>query len=107
MKHLFIALALVVVAIGSAFTYQEINPGRAVAQKYMDKYVYLMSLPDRPYEIIEVPDFTYKQLVFTKPADYYETAIETALKKFKKYNLEFDGMIMNGEGSADFIKFTE
>lgn len=86
---------------------QEPNPGRAVALKYMDKYVYLMSKPDREYEAIDVPDFKYSQISYKKPADFYETAIETAMKKFSKYNLDFDGMVMNGDGGAYFIKFKD
>lgn len=106
MKHFFI-VAFVVLGIGSAFKFQELKQGQAVALKYMDKYVYIMSEPDQPFEYIDVKDFKYYQLAFTKPSDYWETAIETAMRKFKKYNLEFDGMIMNGEGECHFIKFKE
>lgn len=99
--------AVLLVAISSAFVAVEITQGQAVAQKYMGKYVYIMSEPNQPFEIVDAPDFTYYQLVFSKPADYWETAIETASKKFGKYNLEWDGMIMDGKGSCSFIKFTE
>lgn len=94
MKRFFLATAFVAVIAASSFTVLN-NLGTGKVQKIQNKEVYILSEPERAYDVV----FEYNNSLFYvgRPSinDYVNFSVKNAVNEGKKKSLEFDAVILN------------
>lgn len=102
MNKVFLLCAVLVVAIGSAFSLANDQNELAHVAKIQGKYIFMCCEPAQEYEIVQ-GDFSTTVWSIKEPGDFIYPTINKADRK----GWDYDALMIDVKGSFQLIKFTE
>lgn len=102
MNKVFLLCAVLVVAIGSAFSLANDQNELAHVAKIQGKYIFMCCEPAQEYEIVQ-GDFSTVVWSINEPGDF----VYPALNKAERKGWQFDALMVDIKGKVQLIKFTE
>jgi len=102
MRHLFIAFALLLVVVGSAFSLANNENELAHVPKIQGKYIFMCCEPAQEYEIVQ-GDFSTTVWSIKEPGDFIYPTINKAERK----GWEYDALMIDVKGKFQLIKFVK